>query len=66
MKPIVNVSFDVEIPAEGCSPKSIIEWLQFNYGYIGQITNNNPLYPYESEPVLDSFKVRDSSGRLLK
>lgn len=64
-KPIVKVSFDVEIPAEGCSPESIVEWLRFNYGDNGNISKDNPLYSYESEPVLNSFTVRGSNGTSL-
>lgn len=66
MKTIVKVSFDVELPAEGCSPKSIVEWLRFSYGDDGQISNNNPLYSYEPEPVFGSFKVHNSRGQLLE
>jgi hypothetical protein len=61
----VTVSFDVEIPADGCQPKDIVEWLRFGFGDNGSLSKNNPLYSYEPEPALDSFKVKSSNGCLL-
>jgi hypothetical protein len=53
----VKVNFEVDIPVDGCQLQAIEDWLRFSFGDTGSISKNNPLYSYEAEPTIGSFRV---------